>query len=101
MKTTTIEDRHARMTKGDAKMLALLTEDQPQRASELGTQLWGKGHRKPQSYARPAGRVLARLSGMGYARSVVVPGDWSYVAWVCTADGTKEKARKQGPSKAP
>lgn len=71
-----------RMTKADAAMLALLTRDSPQRASELGAQLWGTAYRKPQSYARPAGRILARLSAMGYARSVVVPGDKPHTAWI-------------------
>ncbi len=70
-------------------MLALLTEDLPQRASELGVQLWKE--RKPKACTQAAGRLLARLSGMGYARSVVVPGDLSYVAWYCTPTGTRKK----------
>lgn len=75
------------MTKADLSMLALLTTD-PQRASELGSRLWGTRHRMPQSYARPAGRILARLSAMGHARSVVVPGDKSFVAWIRTEGST-------------
>ena len=78
-------------TRADARMLALLT-DEPQRASELGAQLWGTRHRKPQSYARPAGLALARLSAQGYARSLVVrvgvlTVEHDYVGWVRTALG--------------
>ncbi len=78
-------------TRADARMLAILT-DEPQRASELGSQLWGTRYRKPQSYARPAGLALARLSAQGYARSCVVrfgvlAVEHDYTAWVRTALG--------------
>lgn len=40
----------------------------PMTCSNLGSLLWGK-FRKPQAYARPAGRVLRALERLGYVRT--------------------------------
>lgn len=37
----------------------------PRTCSELGSLLWGRMSRTPQSYARPAGRLLYRLLRRG------------------------------------
>jgi hypothetical protein len=41
----------------------------PMTCSNLGVQLWGNGHRKPQSYARPAGKLLRHMQYLGLVRT--------------------------------
>ena len=47
------------------KFLRLLAYNGEMTASQLGSLIWGREARNPQSYARPAGRVLARMQKQG------------------------------------
>jgi hypothetical protein len=47
------------------RIVALLKECGPLTASDIGSRLWGRASRKPQSYALPAGKLLALLSRQG------------------------------------
>lgn len=64
------------LTESDQRAIAALdylcdaAHDRTFTCSELGEYLYSDGHRKPQCYARPAGKVIKRLLAMGYvARS--------------------------------
>lgn len=37
----------------------------PMTCTQLGSMLWGKGHRKHQVYARPGGRLLHQMKRQG------------------------------------
>ncbi len=41
----------------------------PRTCSELGSMLWGNGYKKPQSYARPAGKLLHKMERDGLVYS--------------------------------
>jgi hypothetical protein len=58
------------MTPADKRALEAL--DQPMSCTTLGERLWGRSTRPPQSYARSAGKVLARLVAAGAARRVQI-----------------------------
>ena len=53
------------MTEAERKMLAVMRGGSAARASTWGAERYG-GDRKPQSYARPAAKVLQRLRVLGY-----------------------------------
>ena len=58
----------------------------------LGTQLWDNANqRKPQAFARPAGRVLNRLKRQGYAAWIQTETGWG---WIITSAG--ERALESG-----
>jgi hypothetical protein len=55
-------------TRKDEAVLKYLKEHPNQTCSSLGASLWRHGYqggRKPQAYARPAGKVLRRLERLG------------------------------------
>lgn len=56
------------MTEIETRVLSLLKKG-PRTCTEVGSELWGTEYRKPQSYARPAGKVLARLVKAGHVKS--------------------------------
>ena len=57
------------MTYSELQVLLLL--DQPLSCTEVGERLWSKGKRKPQSYARPAGKILRKLLKKGFVEHVL------------------------------
>lgn len=50
----------------DKKTLLLLAKYNGLTCTQLGEELWVTPHGNRQSWARPAGKILARLRGMGY-----------------------------------
>lgn len=48
-----------------ARAAAYLLRGGPMTCSGVGAQLWGRQHRKPQAYARPAGKLLRFMARMG------------------------------------
>ena len=54
------------LTDAQEGMLRLVAEC-PETASNLGARLWGTKFRKPQSYARPAGKLLHYLRRLNLA----------------------------------
>lgn len=49
----------------ERRAIKILRKRGPMTASNLGAELWGTASRKPQAYARPAGRLLKRLRDAG------------------------------------
>ena len=47
------------------------------RCSWFGHEMWG-GNRKPQEYARPAGKILRRLEAMGFVEPTQIDGHPGY-----------------------
>lgn len=41
----------------------------PITCSNLGAQMWGNGYKKPQSFARPAGKLLREMERRGMVHS--------------------------------
>ena len=58
------------MTRTETSMWAAIHEMRigPVTCSSLGAYLWGKSCRVPQSYARPAGKLLYQMERLGIAR---------------------------------
>lgn len=54
----------------EQSMLAMLKRG-PRSCTDIGSDLWGTDARMPQAYARPAGRVLARLRDEGLVEQVL------------------------------
>jgi len=61
----------------EQQVLALLTHG-PKTCTEVGSELWGTEYRNPQSYARPAGKVLRRLAEAGKVQAVLENRRWVY-----------------------
>jgi len=62
----------------DVKILAMLSR-RPMKAADVGCELWGALHpyRKPQHFARPAGRFLRSLERRGLVARDCKTGMWS------------------------
>ena len=60
------------MTEIEAKTLDILSRG-PATCATIGEQLWGTAWSSPQSYCRPAGKVLRRLAGRGLVRRIADP----------------------------
>lgn len=65
-----VDRKRVDLTDTDRCMLALLS-DAPLRPGYLGSVLWPSKRRTPSAFARPAGKVLARLKRFGLATWVV------------------------------
>jgi hypothetical protein len=76
------------MTDSERAML-LAVSVHPDTASNLGADLWYRNGRKPQSYARPAGALLHRLSRRGLVARRE-SGDGIHTHWYITARGMME-----------
>jgi hypothetical protein len=66
----------------ERRILNELSCARPLRPGYIGAGVWGGSHvfRKPQSYARAAGKILKSLEKKGYARFVVLKrGDFGWV----------------------
>lgn len=74
------------------RSVLLVLDDQPSGPGYIGNMVWGNGYRKPQSYARTAGKVLNALRAKGLAEWGG-GNDWG---WVLTMAGEKlaESLRK-------
>jgi hypothetical protein len=57
----------------EERVLVYLRQHGPQTCSNLGAALWGNNHRKPQSFARPAGKILHKLLRAGLVRKIHDP----------------------------
>jgi len=57
-----------RLKHTEDRVRALLRQHGPQTASFIGDQLWGRKGRKPQAFARPAGKLLQLLESQGLVR---------------------------------
>ena len=58
----------------ERKILTELLVNGPMTASELGAAIWGTPFRKPQHYARPAGRICRRLAARGLVMRLAPAG---------------------------
>jgi hypothetical protein len=85
------------MTKIDETILKAIEQLQksPKTCSNLGVMLWGKAHRKPQSYARPAGRLLHEMKRRGLV--VQYYDGRHFFLWKLTAAGMAKVSRKDKP----
>lgn len=80
------------MSEAQRRMLALLsTKTSPFPPGILGCELWKPGSpvAKPQSYARPAGKLLRALQRLGYAEWTPCWGSTRQWGWQITAKGRK------------
>lgn len=68
----------------ECRRLAARHPDHTFTCTELGEQLWGMAHRNRQSYARPAGKVIARLKRLGLVEeNPRKHGERSRLAYTC------------------
>lgn len=58
--------------------------------SNLGVSMWGNGMRMPQSYARPAGKLLHRMKREGLVEQYYSKFDQHFL-WKLTPNGLKVK----------
>ena len=61
-----------RLTANETRALELLKKWGPMTCATLGSRLWGKQYRKPQSYCLPAGRLLRRMVRMGLVKRTLM-----------------------------
>lgn len=77
-------------SEAEAAFLAIMRSEGPCRCAYLGMQAWQKNGRKPQSYARPAGKVLRRMERKGW---VCRRAD---ATWVVTAAAPRPQEAREG-----
>jgi hypothetical protein len=85
-----VTDIERRMLRELAKL-----DGQPSGPGSLGATLWGEqneGSRKPQAFARGAGKVLNRLRRRGQVDWVRRAESWG---WIITAVGREALAEKE------
>jgi hypothetical protein len=80
-------------TPGQMKVLKYLVEHEEKTGhrdghspGSIGVEIWGDGYRKPQAYARTAGKVLNTLSKNGL---VITKLRLGYIAWYLTSTGER------------
>lgn len=72
------------------RKVLLILDDRPAGPGYIGNMIWGNGYRKPQAYARTAGKVLNALREKSLA--IWYPGERganSGWGWVLTDAGTR------------
>jgi hypothetical protein len=96
-----------KLTEAQVKVLRILYEekvdlhDRVLGPGYIGARIWGKSYRKPQAYARTAGRVLNALREKGLAdwrSEITVLAEPDY-GWTITFEGKKIMEEIDGKEK--